>query len=129
MQSNVLFSIVSQIHLKLYICSAYFCGSSMNIFLSCSSKQIGSILTDVRGMAHSSSTYINTQTPDTVYQVQKALSTEKKNLPGKQLFAFWSFSFNTTYKKCFFFCLEIEYVSCFSLSFFFKLEIYFVWQR
>ena len=34
---------------------------------SSSSKQIGSILTDVRGMAHSSSTYIKTQTPDTMY--------------------------------------------------------------
>ena len=64
---------------------------------SSSSKQIGSILTDVRGMAHSSSTYIKTQTPDTVYYVLKALSTEKKNLSRKQLFAFWSFSFTTMY--------------------------------
>ena len=94
---------------------------------SSSSKQIGSILTDVRGMAHSSSTYIKTQTPDTVYDVLKALSTEKKNLSRKQLFAFWSFSFTYYYvhtRNAFFFCLEIEYVSSFSFSFFFKLELY-----
>ena len=93
---------------------------------SSSSKQIGSILTDVHGMAHSSSTYIKTQTPDTVYHVLKALSTEKKNLSRKQLFAFWSFSFTTMYiQEMLFFCLEIEYVSSFSFSFFFKLELHY----